>query len=429
MVKTSESEWVINAVKPIQEVVILDPGLREFGGHHPALLESLAKSKVLNDANLNLTVYGHADCNEALVTKLTQGCLQVAPYFTTSFYRHFYSQEKLFTFNGYITDLAKEYLNVMQRYKNKAVLFLYHTLNWEHASALALAIALLQRGVGLQHYHLVCLMYNPCSMSHDQENAAGRYGKFRLGFNALSECINVKLFTAEHELTKNYQTMLGRSLGWHPCGLLSSRHRRDIENAQKKTPTDKRNILLYMGDAKVNKGFLQLPELLEKVSKEILGPSVRIVLQYTITNESESLAEVDKQLLQQQINDERIVLYRDFLTDEEIHQLWLNTAHVVFNYDETVYQTQSSGVLWLAAAYQANIYLLTNTWLNREVRRLGCDYEEVASFEQFIQKLLTQGTKKAKSDKLLGCESEYAQRLFSDLGEWLMSNISQLKGH
>nr|WP_320136360.1 hypothetical protein [uncultured Amphritea sp.] len=407
-----------------KHVVILDPGLREFGGHHPAMIEALGCSSVIVQKELKITVYANQDCGENLQVKLSKNEIDIIPYFKSDFYRYFYSKEKLSFFNLYIKTLANEYYQAMCVFEYKAVDFLYHTLNWEHASALYLAIGLYQKRGGKNHQHLVCLMYNPSSTDDYGDIDKSRYLKFHLGFSALSKLSNVSLYAAEYELTKNYQAMLGQAIGWHPCGLLSAQYIEEINVNKNK----KNGILLYIGDAKQNKGFLALPSLLEQLMETISDPNSEFIIQYTITNDSKELADADAALLKLQSKDRRVVLYRHFLSAEEMHQLWLNTAYIVFNYGESAYRYQSSGVLWLAAAYKVNLYLMTDTWLNREAKRLGCNYYECKNIKQLVQ-CVSDNIKYVEHKNIeMHDGSEYSQRLFSDLGEWLVEKLTTARG-
>ena len=284
----------------------------------------------------------------------------------------------------------------------------------------------MQKQYDANHQHLVCLMYHPGVLLPFKADLQNRYFKFNCGFKALSQRPNVALFAAEYELTQCYRTMLGNVIGTHPCGLISQQQFEDIQLQKKLCP----QVLLYVGDAKVNKGFLALPDLLESLVETIFDENVKFLIQYTITNNSVDLAAVDKTLKQWALKDKRIAIQDDFLTEQAMHQLWLQTTDVVFNYDEAAYRYQSSGVLWQAAAYNANIYLMTDSWLNREAKRLGCHYWYAKTWSQ-LQTYLQNNIENFHqvemntSDK----KNEYRNNLFSDLTSWLVTNISQNKGN
>jgi len=411
---------MIISTKNIDEVVILDPGLREFGGHHPGIIEGLQSSPVIRDNKLSISVYASKDCSAKVLNRFSNSNIKITPNFETDFYLNFYSQAKLSTFNVYVHYLAKEYLQVFHLYKERIVTFFYHTLNWEHAYALSLAINLMQKQYDVDHKHLVCLMFNPSSSLVQEKGLPDRYFKFNTGFKALSKIPKVELFSAEQELTENYRVMLGNIINLHPCGLITQQHRQDIAVYKK----EHCSILLYLGDAKENKGFLKLPGLVKKLAETIFTIDVKFIIQYTITNSKTDLAEVDRILKQWSVKDNRIEIQDCFLTDQEMHSLWLRTTHTVFNYNEIVYGQQSSGVLWQAAAYKTTIYLMTNSWLNREAERLGCTYSYVETVEQLQVELQHSiANFPQKQEYSVHKKNEYRDNLFSDLALWLHKQV------
>ena len=404
----------------IDKVVILDPGLREFGGHHLGIIEGLQCSPVIKENKLSITVYASRDCSAGILNRFSKSNIEIIPNFETDFYLNFYSQAKLSTFNAYVHYLAKEYFQVFCLYRERPVTFFYHTLNWEHASALSLAINLMQKQYDVDHKHLVCLMFNPRYSLGQEKGLPDRYFKFNTGFKALSKMPKVKLFSAEQELTQNYRAMLGNIINLHPCGLISHQHRQDIAVYKK----EHCSILLYLGDAKENKGFLKLPDLVKKLTETIFTADVKFIIQYTITNSRSDLAGVDRILKQWSVKDKRIEIQDCFLTDQEMHNLWLCTTHTVFNYNEIAYGEQSSGVLWQAAAYKINIYLMTHSWLNREAERLGCTYSYVKTVDQLQTHLQNSiANFRQKQEYSVDKKNEYRDSLFSDLALWLHKQV------
>jgi len=348
----------------------------------------------------------------------------IIPYFKTDFYLNFYNREKLSSFNTYVHHLAQEYFQLFCLYKARKVTFLYHTLNWEHASSLSLAIQLIQKKFDVNHQHLACLMYNPCSSLNGKKEQRNRCFKFNVGFKALSQIPKVKLFSTEFELAENYRRMLGSVIESSPCGLISQQHFQEINKYKKESP----RILLYLGDAKENKGFSKLPDLVKTLTESIYAADVKFIIQYTITNSCSDLSAVDEILKQWSIKDRRIQIQDRFLTQQEMHNLWLSTTHVVFNYDKEAYCNQSSGVLWQAAAYKANIYLMTDSWLNREARRLNCTYWYVKTLNQLqvsLQNSIATFPKKKKNS--VDGKNEYRDSLFSDFAYWLLTQIKVIK--
>src|SRR3546814_13434400 len=100
---------------------------------------------------------------------------------------------------------ALEYQNALRqvvgRWPGQPVRVLHHTLSWEHASALSIAIQLLG-DTGAQLDHLALLMYSPGVTADGRLLESSRRLNFRLAFSALARLPNVSLYAAcsEYEI-------------------------------------------------------------------------------------------------------------------------------------------------------------------------------------------------------------------------------------
>jgi hypothetical protein len=99
---------------------------------------------------------------------------------------------------------------------------------------------------------------------------------------------------------------------------------------------------------------------------------------------------------------------------------------IVLNYDDIVYQYQSSGVLWLAAFFDLTVFSLSHTWMSREALRLDVDYFEYHTVEQCSESfnaLLGETKEKKRKNKVLRRDvqpNEYFNGLFTDISDWLL---------
>jgi len=271
-------------------------------------------------------------------------------------------------------------------------------------------------------------MYNPCVFQKDNIDKY-RFFKFSLGFRLLGKEKGVSFFATEYELAKHYENILEQKIDWCPCGLITSRQLNEISSKFNDKHSNKQNVLLYLGDAKVNKGFLALPEILKDLTTKIINKNITFTIQYTVTNNDEKLAGIHRELQAISRKNSQVIVITEFLTDQKMHQLLLQVNHIIFNYDELVYNHQSSGVLWLAAAYKMHIYLLTNTWLNREAKRLDCSHYTPCNTQELIEYLnLNTREKHATNIKFSSLYTKYIKlyqnKLFSDAGNWLNETLS-----
>lgn len=403
-------------------IVIPDPGLREYGGHHPAMIDSIANTSAAINGDIQLNVFCSKDCSDDFIDKAKSKQVIINKHFTTNFYQHFYQSPSPLSINSYINQLSKEYLSVFESHiecgmqdtiisKNDKTLFLYHTLNGEHATALACAIAIYNDRYSKPLHHCVFLMFNPMKHSETGEFNNQNFLNFKLGFSLLAKQKYVQYFAGEEELQQKYQYLLNskNQIAMHPCGLLSqSRY-----NLKKE-----KRVILFTGDAKINKGFSALPFLVTKIMKDITDKDVKFIIQYTITNDGLALKQVDDSLHSLASLDSRIEIITRFWSHQELHENFAKANSIVFNYDSLIYKNQSSGVLWLAALYKLNMIFLTSTWLEREAEKLDCNFSTCGNdeFSHQVYKYLMQNTD--SFDKVTS--NGYREILFQDIGAWLL---------
>jgi len=71
-------------------VIIPDPALREFGGHHPATIESLVNSSAFEAGQIKLEVYANNQCDSKFIDSMQRKNVSINTYFETDFYQYFY---------------------------------------------------------------------------------------------------------------------------------------------------------------------------------------------------------------------------------------------------------------------------------------------------------------------------------------------------
>jgi len=418
------------------KIVIPDPGLREYGGHHPAMINAIANTQAVIKGDMQLEVYCNTACSNEFISNSQTKQVNINKHFKTDFYQYFYQSPSLATLNTYINQLTKEYLSVFEKHtiteeqdktitKNNRTLFLYHTLNGEQATALGAAIAIYNKRYSLPLQHCVFLMFNPVKHNEKGEFNSQHYINFKVGFSLLAKQNGVKCYASEGELQQSYQHLFtrksnqqeisefqnqtSREIEIHPCGLLNQ-HNKDIQKVKR--------VILFTGDSKVNKGFSTLPEIVSNVTKDITDNDVEFIIQYTITNNCKELKKIDGRLQLLAKADSRIKLTTRFWSHTELHENFAKANSILFNYDSSVYQTQSSGVLWLAASYNLNMIFLTSNWLIREAEKFDCRYSlcNHINLSQKMHKYLMQNN--VSFDKVP--ENKYRKLLFQDIGEWLL---------
>jgi hypothetical protein len=409
----------------IKQVVILDPALRELGGHHPATIQALAESETIKNGKLNLDVFAHRDCSEQEILLTHADHVTLLPFFSTNFYQHFYQQPDIQRLQPYIRLLANEYFSAimasLNKHADKSLLFWSHTLSWQHAYALAIALDRLQQKklTNLNYSVVIGLMYQPIPSGAVQSGQQlslilRQKMKFELAFRYLARQASVTFFAADYELQQAYRSLLNNDdvphkIAIQPCLLLGSSH----PVVQR---SNRQQVMLYVGDAKINKGFLQLADIALQLVKRY--PEIQFIAQYSISNDAPELADVDHGLLHLARQYENLSVINHFIEHQTLMSLFSHSCAIIFNYDSKTYQHQSSGVLWLAAYYQLTVYCLTETWILREASRLGLTCQKITLED------LTSNTIRWQQSPSVDCEDiHYKNQLFQDIGCWLSAQF------
>ncbi|WP_269520976.1 hypothetical protein [Alteromonas sp. BMJM2] len=378
--------------------MVIDPGLMEAGGHHAALLETLCESE---KEDVKLSVFSHEHLDSALASKARSAKIEIVKHFKTNFYQHYDNgfQLKLSGLQQYIRHLAAEYLQVFklvtEKNSQEKMVFFYPCLNWEHASSLSLALSFMQSELPI--VHKVCCMFTPA----DRCDSNSFY--YRMGFSTLSKFRNVKLYATDWETKEYYSSLNIPTKGYHPCYLLNWDEATVKRSKSQKTP----HFLLYMGDAKENKGFTRLPELVESYIKRYEG-NVDLTIQYTLAWDYPELAASISQLLLLNEKYEQLNLHNFFWEAPDLVNAFQEFTGFVCTYSPLTYKNKSSGLTWLAAYFNLHVVVSESCWIVRELDRLGSSY--TISNSLFIEPRSVENSTR---------DSIYYQNLFTNLIKWL----------
>jgi hypothetical protein len=415
-------------LKPsVTQLVVLDPGLREQGGHHPAFILALLATDIFTRDDLKLRVFANAEFTPGEVFKGTTNNVEYEAFFKTDFYGYFYESARHPELPNFIRRLTAEYLAAMQQVvegdcqtgtiKAGSSILLCHALGWEHATALANALFLFKKQTGITLRIVVILMFSPYRKTANEDYDSQLYLRYRMAFKGLAACYGVSFFACDHETSKAYEYILAREIDVIPCPFVGPR----------KTPNNRakkiKKIILYMGDSKATKGFLALPNLLENIVKQEQKEDLSYIIQYTLTNKSEAFLAVDKKLKIFADLHPNVAVFDEFWSEEQLHTTLAAADALVFNYDNSVYMYQSSGVLWLAAYYNLKMIFLSNNWLAREAARLKSEYTlcEPKKIIECLNELshgdINSQTHYANITQLSG--ADYHSKLFGAFEKWL----------
>tara|TARA_B100000519_G_scaffold203369_1_gene225980 strand:- start:25578 stop:26741 length:1164 start_codon:yes stop_codon:yes gene_type:complete len=382
-------------------IYVIDPGMMEAGGHHAALIETLVESD-LSNVRLSLIAHKNLDCS--LAKKAEMAGILIQRHFECNFYQHYEDglRLKLSGIQSYIRHLAVEYTRILSSIidtvKNEKVVCFYPCLNWEHALALNLALSNIGDD-GCSLTHKVCCMFKP------PESCSSNDIHYRIGFQRLGKLEGVELYASDWETREYFLRLEVNIIDIHPCYLMPWMTIDKVRKAVGQRP----HILLYMGDAKVNKGFNQLPALVIDYLTEFSG-NVRLTIQYTLAWDYPELVESINELDQLSGKYEQLTVDKSFWPMKKVVNTFNSIDAAVCGYDIDTYMNKSSGLAWLAAFFGVPVAISGSCWIERELFRLNSPCQS----RQFSTEI-KQYEKVGKHNL-----NEYFSSIFSDFLSWLL---------
>lgn len=383
----------------MKSVFVIDPGMMEAGGHHAALLETLVETRK-ND--IKLSVFAHKALDNDLYAKALGSCISVHRHFTTNFYQHYENSSdlKISGIQQYIRLLAWEYSQALsdlckQNETNDQIVCFYPCMNWEHASALSLALASMSWSQIV--HHKVCCMFQPLKSSKNMDVY------YKSAFRQLRKNSTVKLYASDWE-TKNYYNSLSLHIDdFHPCYLLPW-HKL---NTSKSQVAGIPHVLAYFGDAKINKGFCKLPGLVKRLLLAY-ERNIRITVQFTLAWENPALATSISELRTLANEYEEVTCENKFWSVSELVQKLNNITYIICTYEVDDYQNKSSGLAWLASFFSIPVVIEGECWLTREFDRIGVNYLVSSELSDRTPSFIKKET-----------EGGYKRALFDNINNWL----------
>ncbi len=403
-------------------LVVVDPALGISQGHHAGFAEMVADSC---PAQIQARYVSHRSLDQGMTERLQRSGIAVSKVFSQDFYSHYHESAFTEALNRYILTLAKEYIAVFRQLTATAKphLLLYHTLNWEHANALSLA---LQTTVGQQSdlQHSVLLMFNP-GINHRGETTDARLRlNFQRALKKLQPMSQVKIYASCSEYAHAYAQLLDSNAGIEVHPNLFGMHTPDEQKSERLgNDLTRSRILLYLGDAKADKGFQRLPQQIRRLQK-LCGTDAHIIIQYCRTPDWErsGLLNTEQELEALVKTDARLELHIGFWSHTELNTQLQTAALMILDYEPDIYAEKTSGLLWLAAHYSLPIIAPKHTWATREAKRLGLAVTDWAAGDtlELLQRRLQLSTQKAPDQR-------YKQKISQPFWDWIETTTKVIK--
>jgi hypothetical protein len=391
----------------MKQIVVIDPGMMEAGGHHAALLSTFLSYEEICSHQLTFVTHEQLDGN--LYQQLVQKDITVVRHFKSNFYENYRSCLSLGDkkIQSYVRRLAFEYIEIFKHLFCKlaysdSYMFFYPCLDWEHSSALNLAIEYMDLqsiGSKVNQTHKVCCMFTPNNMGYDNL----QHLFYKKAFFDLGTKQGVELYASDFETKLYYEKLDIPIQGIHPCYLLPWGQVDNKKNLDERKP----KLLLYLGDAKKDKGFNRLPKLITELL-QAYNYNVTLVVQYTLAWDYPEIREtiVALELLAAEYS--QLQLCKSYWSTSELIAELREVDTIYCTYCIDTYKNKSSGLAWLASFFDIPVVLNGECWLSREFQRLNHVY-------LFNNK--EHNTSRTLNEKL--AVPNYFDSLFVDLISWL----------
>jgi glycosyltransferase involved in cell wall biosynthesis len=368
--------------------VICDPNLERASGHHWFLDTSIASEAA--SRGISVTLLTHRS-----FTQQQAGPAKVIPAFSHTCYARKSRDPVTGEFDDFrhFNDVLYEDLAALpQELFDVDTLVLFPTVTQKHlygavrwmkdfpaAQAPTFVVYLmLPSGIELTNLHSdQYSVIDPLAALH-----------YRLAFDvAKGPGPRVHFFGTGLSHAREFSLLANQQIDSHPVVLSGM-----SDLAHTPHPADApRTALLFMGDAKEDKGFLHLPELVQQLA--IQHPDWQFLIHANcnhIWGESKTAHQTLKELAQTLENFE----FQDaFISSEEYAGLLSRADLVVTPYSPEEYWRKSSGVAWEAIWCGLPSVVPEKTWLDLEIQLWGSDGERFeawtpASIEAAINRLI-----------------------------------------
>lgn len=352
-------------------LVLLDAQLEHIHGHH-ALYDRVIAREIRQRGHEAVII-----ANQRLERTEMDG-VPVFPLLETTCYRQF-SQDPVF---GAYDDVSAgnravfdELSALPQDFFRRSDLVVVHTVSQTSLLGLVTWIASLPQGRGPRFCIFLML---PSGIGFDadgridMDNPAAATAYREAFRRARDSGADVTFMASGHQHARQFSALAEEDIP--PHALLTS-----FDDSPSGAALKQNQVLLFAGDAKMNKGLGTLPELVQELCPH--HPEYQFVIHANPGPAwGEALTTLDK-LRRIAGSHPNLDLRLGVLDTDEYGALLTDSALVFLPYDPEEYRRKSSGVVWEAIASQSFLIVPADTWLEQECRHWRAAHATYARHE------------------------------------------------
>lgn len=178
--------------------------------------------------------------------------------------------------------------------------------------------------------------------------------------------------------------------------------------------------LVYLGDARIEKGYLHLPKIVKDLWADYLvTKKLKITIQSNFNINSGEKGILSSRLILEQYPETMVKIIKNAMTTEEYYQLLMSADLLIIPYDNQSYRHRTSGVLTESLAAGKPVIVPANTWLASQIDDTrGAIYQHPQEISQTIIKVINdieKYQKKAQEFSINWCQKHSPDSLMNCL--------------
>ena len=174
----------------------------------------------------------------------------------------------------------------------------------------------------------------------------------------------IQFYTDTEDLVKRYNTLSNVIFFQIPIPFRQEKLKDIPKNKGSYEPIN----IVYLGDARAEKGYHHLPEIINSLWKDYIKPGkIRFIIQSNFNIEG-GLGNIPAARLQlERYPSQKVFLIKEAMSPDDYYQLLGKADILILPYDANSYRVRTSGVLTEALAAGKPVVVPTDSWLAKQV--------------------------------------------------------------
>ncbi|MDJ0728370.1 MAG: glycosyltransferase [Crocosphaera sp.] len=174
----------------------------------------------------------------------------------------------------------------------------------------------------------------------------------------------IQFYTDTDDLIKRYNSLSQVKLQKIPIPFRQEK----LKQITEKLNTDKPIYVVYLGDARPEKGYHYLPTIVESLWTDYIQPGkIKLTIQSNFSIEGGEGLIPQSRLALERYPDSKVKLIKNAMSADDYYQLLAEADALVLPYDSNSYRFRTSGVLTEALAAGKPVIVPENSWLGKQV--------------------------------------------------------------